>query len=470
MMPNEVCFSSSFKQKLHFIGICYRKVCVLSEFRLTLCAKHNEMDSGVIYRVIIDQREEFFSCENTELVYRKEIERISLTDNLAQVVIGVRRSGKSTLCRMALNRAAVKYSYVNFDDDRLADLKVGDLDMVLEAIYRVYGSDVKHMFFDEIQNVEGWHLFVNRLLRKKLHLVVTGSNAHLLSSELATHLTGRYNEIRLFPFSFQDYCASKGLVTDIPTTKNVASLKKALDGYLVEGGFPELASLSDKYGYVSSLIDAIIIKDIMPRFHIRNASGLKTLANHLINNTGQIVNVADLAESYGIGTDKTIRNYLDYLTQAFLVVPLAKFSYKSGERLRNHKSYVVDTGMLTYRADLLSSENLGWRLENVVFLELLRRNSPLHRDIFYYRPTSRSKEVDFVVAERGNIIELVQVSYDISNPKTLARELNALKNVSLKTGCRNLTLVACSESRKTTIAGVEISIVSAVEWLLDVSW
>lgn len=424
------------------------------------------MDSNVVYKVIIDQREELLANESDGYVYRKEAERISLTDHLAQVVVGVRRSGKSTLCRMALDKAGVKYGYANFDDDRFAGLKVEDLNLVLEAIYRVYGSDVKHLFFDEIQNVDGWHLFVNRLLRQKLHLVVTGSNAHLLSAELATHLTGRYNEIKLYPFSFQDYCAAKGLVTNVPTTKNVASLKKALDEYLVDGCFPELTSLSDKYGYVSSLIDAIMLKDIMPRFHIRNANGLKTLANHLINNAGQVINMAELAETFGIGTDKTLRNYVDYLTQAFLIVPLAKFSYKSSERLRNSKAYVVDTGMLTYRTDSLSPENLGWRLENVVFLELLRRNSPLHRDIYYYRPTARSKEVDFIVAERGNVVELVQVSYDISNPKTLARELSALADASLKTGCKTLTLVTCSESRRTTISGVEINVVSAVEWLL----
>lgn len=428
------------------------------------------MDSSTVYKVIIDQHEELLSYASDGFVYRKEAERIAFDNNLAQVVIGVRRSGKSTLCRMALDKSGVKYGYANFDDDRLACLKVEDLNLVLEAIYRVYGNDVKHLFFDEIQNVEGWHLFVNRLLRQKMHVIVTGSNAHLLSSELATHLTGRYNEIRLYPFSFQDYCTAKGIVADVPSTKNIATLKKALDEYLANGGFPEIASLSDKYGYVSSLIDAIIIKDIMPRFHIRNANGLKTLANHLINNVGQVVNMTDLSASFGIGTDKTIRNYVDHLTQAFLIVPLAKFSYKSSERLRNSKSYVVDTGMITYRTNVLSPENLGWRLENVVLLELLRRNTPLHRDIFYYRPTTRSKEVDFIVTERGNVTELVQVSYDISNPKTLSRELNALADASQKTGCKALTLVSCSETRKESIAGAEINVVSAVEWLLDVSW
>ena len=425
------------------------------------------MDSNAVYQVILDQREELSSLVEEGFVQRNEVNQIALDDKLAQVVIGVRRSGKSTLCHMALRNKGVTYGYVNFDDDRFAGLEVADLNIVLESIYRVYGNDVRYLFFDEIKNVDGWNLFVNRLLRQGLHLVITGSNAKLLSSELSTHLTGRYNEIRLYPFSFRDFCLWRNLETAVPTTKNVAALKNALDQYLLEGGFPEMLALHNKRAYVGSLIEAVITKDIMPRFHVRNANGLKTLTNHLINNFGQIVNMTDLVDVLKIGSDKTTRNYIDYLTQAFLIVPLTKFSYKSSERLRNSKMYVVDTGMLTYRPEALSSESLGWRLENAVYLELLRRNLPLHRDIYYYRPTARAKEVDFVVAERGNAIELVQVSYDIGNPKTLSRELTALADASNKTGCKQLTLIACSESRKEVVAGLEINIISAVEWLLS---
>jgi len=424
------------------------------------------MEANEIYKVILDQREELPFLVEDNFVMRSEANLISLDNKQAQVVIGVRRSGKSTLCHMALLKSGVTYGYVNFDDDRLATLTVEDLNSVLEGIYRVYGNDVKHIFFDEIQNVEGWHLFVNRLLRQGLRIIITGSNAKLLSSELSTHLTGRYNEIRLYPFSFRDYCVYKNVVIDTPTTKNIAILKNTFDEYLMEGGFPELGTINDKHGYVRSLIDAIITKDIMKRFRIKNGSGLKTLANHLINNAGQMVNLTELVETFKIGTDKTVRNYLDYLTQAFLMVPLTKFSYKSSERLRNSKAYVVDTGMLTYRNDILLSENLGWRLENAVLLELLRRNAPTRRDVFYYRPTSRSREVDFVVSERGQVLELIQVAYDISSPKTLSRELSSLVEASNKTGCKNLTLVACTDSRKETVGDVEINVVSAYEWLL----
>lgn len=427
------------------------------------------MDSNEIYKVLLDQREEIPFLVEDNFVMRPETDLISLDNKQAQVVIGVRRSGKSTLCHMALLKAETTYGYVNFDDDRFANLTVEDLNRVLEAIYRVYGNDVKHIFFDEIQNVEGWHLFVNRLLRQGLRIIITGSNAKLLSSELSTHLTGRYNEIRLYPFSFRDFCAYKRVETNRPTTKNIATLKNTLDEYLMDGGFPELGTIEDKHGYVGGLIDAIITKDIMKRFRIQNGNGLKTLANHLINNAGQIINLTELVETLKIGSDKTVRNYLDYLTQAFLMVPVSKFSYKSTERLRNRKAYVVDTGMLTFHSNNLSPENLGWRLENVVLLELLRRNTPHRRDIFYYRPTSRSREVDFVVSERGQILELIQVAYDVSNSKTLSRELLSLTEASKKTGCKNLTLVACTDSRNEIVDGVEVNVVSAVDWLLGTS-
>ena len=164
------------------------------------------VDEKVILQVLAEQQEYVQSYEPQKWVSRYEESLFELDSPLAQVVIGVRRSGKSTLCHKVLLEHHVKYGYANFDDDRLAKLKTEDLNTVLSCIYQVYGTDIKYIFLDEIQDVDGWHLFVNRLLRSNLHLVVTGSNAKLLSGELATHLTGRYNEIHLFPFSFYEYC------------------------------------------------------------------------------------------------------------------------------------------------------------------------------------------------------------------------------------------------------------------------
>lgn len=159
------------------------------------------MERSYIESVIRDQKEDFKFLLEREYVARAEERLVDLNSPLAQVVIGVRRSGKSTLCINVIKRSNLNFAYVNFDDERFMNVKADDLNTILECLYQVYGS-FDYLFMDEIQNVEAWHLFVNRLLRRGMHIIITGSNAKLLSGELATHLTGRHNKIELFPFSF----------------------------------------------------------------------------------------------------------------------------------------------------------------------------------------------------------------------------------------------------------------------------
>ena len=161
------------------------------------------VDKRIIEQVLAEQYEELVALQDVALCTRKEETEIDIDSNLAQVVIGVRRSGKSTLCYNVLKAHKDKFAYVNFDDERFQDMQTSDLNTVLEVLYKVYG-DFKYLFLDEIQNIDGWHLFVNRLLRQRMHIVVTGSNAKLLSGELATHLTGRNDQIELYPFSFAE--------------------------------------------------------------------------------------------------------------------------------------------------------------------------------------------------------------------------------------------------------------------------
>ena len=316
-----------------------------------------------------------------------------------------------------------------------------------------------------MQDVEGWHLFVNRLLRTNLHIVVTGSNAKLLSGELATHLTGRYNEIHLFPFSFQEYCTFHGVDTKSITTKAEAERKRAFMDYITIGGFPEIQNIRNKRGYVQSLLEAIITKDIQQRFNIRNTDALRKIANHLINNVCQEINYGDIALFLG-ASDQTVRKYIDYLRQAFLIQLLNKHSYKSKERIRNSKAYIIDPGLQNNRDNAFVSANIGWRLENVIYIELLRKCANDFLDIYYYKPTPRSKEVDFVVCNQNKAEELIQVAYDIDSDKTFRRETNSLIKASTALNCDNLTLIAFSETRDVEIDGKCIHIFSAVDWLL----
>lgn len=418
-----------------------------------------------IIQVLAEQKEYMDGYQPDGWVTRREEQLFELDSTLAQVVIGVRRSGKSTLCHKVLLEHNVKYGYANFDDDRLANLQVEDLNTVLSCIYQIYGTDIKYIFLDEIQDVDGWHLFVNRLLRTNLHVIVTGSNAKLLSGELATHLTGRYNEIRLFPFSFREYCDFHHIETNGLTTKIEAGIKRAFMEYVTDGGFPELQNIRNKRGYVQSLLEAIVSKDIQQRFRIRNVDTLRKIANHLINNVCQEINYGNIAETMGV-TDQTVKKYVDFLRQAFLVQILNKHSFKSKERIRNAKAYIVDPGLQNNRDNSFAAENIGWRLENVIYIELLRRCTNDFLDIYYYKESPRSKEIDFVVCNQDKAVELIQVAYDIDNQKTFYRETSSLIKASAKLHCDNLTLIAFTQTRDEKIDGKCIKILSATDWLL----
>ena len=424
------------------------------------------IEEKIILQVLAEQKEYVENYKPENWVSRSEEQLFEFDSTLAQVVIGVRRSGKSTLCHKLLLEHKANYGYANFDDDRLARLQVEDLNTVLSCIYQIYGTDINYIFLDEIQDVDGWHLFVNRLLRTNLHVVVTGSNAKLLSGELATHLTGRYNEIRLFPFSFREYCAFHKVDMRGITTKAEADRKRAFMEYINNGGFPEMQNMRNTRGYVQSLMEAIVSKDIQQRFKIRNVDALRKIANHLINNVCQEVNYDSLSEMFGI-TDQTAKKYVDYLRQAFLVQLLMKHSFKSKERIRNVKAYIVDPGLQNNRENAFAAENIGWRLENVVYIELLRRCCSDFLDVFYYKSTPRSKEVDFVVCNQNKAVELIQVAYDIDNERSFDRETSSLVTASAALHCDKLTLIAFSPTRDIEVGNKKIHVCSATDWLLE---
>lgn len=424
------------------------------------------IDEKIILQVLAEQQEEIKNYKPQKWVSRKEESLFEFDTKMAQVVIGVRRSGKSTLCHKVLLERGIRYGYVNLDDDRLANMEVGDLNTVLSCVYQLYGTDVPYLVLDEIQDVDGWYLFVNRLLRTDLRIFVTGSNAKLLSGELATHLTGRYNEIHLYPFSFSEYCQYHHIDTQSITTKADAERKRAFMDFIHDGGFPEMQGLRNKRAYVQSLIEAILRKDIQKRFKIRNIEALRKLAHHLINNACQEVNYDYLSDLLGIA-DKTAKKYVDYLSQAFLIQLLTRHSFKSKERLRNQKAYIVDTGLEGNRENALAPENLGWRMESVVYIELLRRCAHDFLDVYYHKPAPRAKEVDFVVCDKNRAVELIQVAYEIDSRRAYHRETSSLVKASVALSCNNLTLIAFSSTRDVEIEGKTIHIISALEWLLQ---
>ena len=416
-----------------------------------------------IEKVLLEQQDELEALEGEVLIHRPEEDLINLNSKLAQVVIGVRRSGKSTLCFNALRKAGVHYAYANFDDERLDELKTQDLDNVLQTLYKIYGK-FDYLFLDEIQNIDGWPLFINRLLRQRIHIIITGSNAKLLSTELATHLTGRHHKIELFPFSFKDWCSIKDVEYTRLTTKNKGLLSKAYEEYFRQGGFPELISGEENpKEYISTLIDNIISQDIKKRYKIRNIDALKRLAHHILNETPTLIVKETLQNIIGIKSERTLGNYLMYLNQTYLISTISKYSSRSRERARNEKSYAIDVAFMDKRENAFSGENLGWRLETIVYLELLRRKVGTENDIYYYQ--GRSAEADFVVCDGNKTLAVYQVSYDISNAKTRKREIKGCIAGAKATKCDNIFLITDHESEIIEEDGYTIQVVPIWEWL-----
>ena len=420
--------------------------------------------------ILSDQREEIMQIRVADLCPRMEEKQINLNSNLAQIVIGVRRSGKSTLCQKVLLESGVRFAYINFDDERLADITTSDLNIILQEMFEIYG-EFTHLFLDEVQNVGKWPLFVNRLLRKRLRLIMTGSNANLLSSDLITHMTGRYNEIRLYPFSFAEYCTYRHVDTRSLSTKAEGLRGYALNQYILNGGFPELVQGKDldPQTYVQSLLRAIVEKDICRRYKVRYKQTLYQLANYMLDNFCQEKSFQTIAQDLQVKTVHTVKNYIGYLDNAYLLRPVNKLSFKSVERNLARKCYAVDLAFIAERENALQTENLGWRLENIVAIELMRRLRLATQELYYLRD-GRSYEVDFAVVDRGHVTQLVQVTYDFTSPRTKLynREIGGLLKAAAATHCHDLTLIMMSgETGDLSVGNEVVHRVLATDWLLN---
>ena len=422
------------------------------------------MNREDLEQVLADQRKELLGHDRSRLVARVEEGQVHLDSTLAQVVIGVRRSGKSTLCQAAVLQSGHPFGYVNFDDERLASLRGEDLNTVLETLYSLNG-DFDVLFLDEVQNIPEWNLFVNRLLRQGMHVLVTGSNAKLLSGELATHMVGRYHAVELFPLSFAEFCAFHGVDPADKTTLGAGLRQRALDDYLRQGGFPELLTEgASAPEYVSALIDGILERDIRQRLRQRSVRPIRAVADYLLNVVPAVLNPHALGARLELDrAPNTVKTYVDHLRRAYLLIAIHKWSRKAHLRIRNEKLYPVDVAFMGGGRQANPGENVGWRLETVVLIELLRRHRPFKDEVFYYQ--ENRSEADFVVCRGNNTLAVVQVSADISNPKTRDRELRGAVAAVKATGCPEATLVTLHESGEETIDGIRVRIVRARDWL-----
>lgn len=376
-----------------------------------------------------------------------------LQNPLIKLITGPRRVGKSVFALLMLR--GKNFAYLNFDDSQL--LEKWDEDLVMSALDDVY-PDYDYILLDEIQNLPGWDLWVSKLYRRGKNLIITGSNAKMLSSEMATVLTGRYLQIEMLPFSLDETLRWKNINTkpEEQTSKAIA----LADDYMRNGGYPEtIPARSITKSYLSTLFDSILLKDVAKRHRVRNTVDLYNLATYLLSNFCNPISANDIAGELGLQSVATTKKFCNYLSEPYLFFYLPRFNNKLKLMSKAPKKvYIVDNGFVQSTAFNLS-ENLGRLLENQIFVELIRRGYTPGKTLFYYR-TRNNKEIDFVTRKGPKVQQLIQVCYDMTSEKTRKRELDALVEAADELHCDNLLVITYEQQEEIEWKGYTINIVS----------
>ena len=432
----------------------------------------------LLKQVIVEQQE---FLNPGEVLWQREYQTdilTSLDNDFIILLTGVRRAGKSYLLKIIKNIAGKEkqleernFLYINFEDERLVNIEPHQLSNIIELYFRLYKPDFNKkilLLFDEIQNIPHWDRWINRLYeQKKFKIFITGSNASLLKEETGKLLTGRSLSIEIFPLSFQEYwCYFKKepAVTekDFYHLQRRSELLGAFEEYVQAGGFPEHLKIRN-YLVLQEYFKDIIQKDIIYRYSIRYKKELKEMAKLIISGPGNIFSFKNIGSAVGLKNPGTVKNYVDYLQESYLVFGISLFSPSLKKQIYNpNKFYGIDPGL--YHAVSFSvSENIGPLIENIVFLELKRRLQGVD-ELFYYK-TRTGKEIDFLLKTRGRI-QLIQVCYDLSDKQTLHREKRALLEAAKEIGLKEGTIINGNIKEDVVEDGITISIIPVSEFLI----
>lgn len=408
--------------------------------------------------IVLNQKRELEQRMHEKYVPR-DVQVTAGFSEMIHVIIGPRRAGKSFFGLHQLVEGE-KFGFLNLDDERL--VKMQNFDEILEAMMVVY-ENPKLLLLDEIQNLADWELIVNRLQRQGFRLIITGSNSNLLSSELASHLTGRHLPVYIFTFSFREYLATSADELTEPEKK------EKLNDWLTHGGYPEplMKGLNIK-DYLKVLFDSILYKDIVKRYKIRHPASLENLAVWLISNITAEFSLNSICSQVQISSVHTVKKYLSYLEESFVFFTLPIFSFKVGEQQRgNKKIYCFDNGFRLAKGFQLSND-WGKLLENAVASEFFKRCLYEGSKLFYWKDRDQ-QEVDFVIQTGTQVSELIQVCWDVNQPKTLDREVRSLLKASEKLNCDRLLIINMEEEKKEEFSwfGIqrEIEFIPAWKWL-----
>ena len=387
---------------------------------------------------IIKSQEKFFfdieGCYSREILNSGKLDVPIFKMKEIIIITGVRRCGKSILMRLIWDKIKAvrklrndQCLYINFEDERLIDYRASDLNLVLESYFEIKQPDEKEqifLFFDEIQNIRGWEKFLNRIREDRDYKIfVTGSNATLLSKEISSQLTGRNVSIKLFPFSFREYLKAKEFIFEDREFYDISrrsKIVKLFNEFLEYGGFPEIISTQYR-PLLQEYLRNIIYRDIVIRYKIKYESGLREITNFLISNIGNILSLEKISKMVRIKNLSTIKNYLRYLEESFLFYFIPMHSYSVRQQIYNpDKVYLCDIGIYN-EMSFKFSENKGSILENLVFLELIKRDEQV-----FYGLNQKFGEIDFIVCKNNKVNKLIQCCYDISDKVTKKRETEAL--------------------------------------------
>jgi uncharacterized protein len=336
------------------------------------------------------------------------------------IISGIRRCGKSTLLNYFKHNQKEKDFYLNFEDERLYNFKIEDFEKLYEVFIELYGQQ-NTFYFDEIQNIKGWEKFIRKLHDDNKKIYITGSNASMLSYDLGTHLTGRFVTLELFPFSFKEFLRFKKIEyneKDFYIREKKVQLEKTFKKYIKVGGFPEFLETYDN-DFLKNLFESILYRDIMVRNNLTSEIHVKEILHYLMSNVSREFSYNSLTKFSLVKNSTTIKDYLSYFEKPYLLFILNRFDKSFQKQLKSPKKiYSIDTG-LANSVSFKFAEEPTTQLENVVFLELKRRNL----EVYYHK---KDKECDFIIRDRGKVIKAIQVCMIMENESTRQRGIEGL--------------------------------------------
>ncbi|MEI7437950.1 MAG: ATP-binding protein [bacterium] len=412
------------------------------------------MNAIALAELVEDQRERFLArpcgiSRDVDFSRWMDQERIV-------AITGIRRCGKSTLLRQFAAQFNGAFHYLNFDDERLVDFTAADFDVLMQIFEG--RSSVRRLLFDEIQNIPQWERFARRAHDDGYKLMVTGSNARLLSQELGTHLTGRCAQLYLTPFSFREYLDYVGVARHKRTTTGKAAILSAFRDYLASGGFPGYLKERD-IDLLQQIYEDILYRDIVARHGVRDVRSFAQTAHYLLSTEGSEINYNKLRTHLSIPSANTVRQFIGFLESACLIHEIRRFDWSlKRQYISGRKIYVSDNGLKSAVA-FQATPDYGRMLESLVFQELKRR----HGEVWFFRERG---ECDFVVLDKHRPPLLYQTCYALSAGNR-EREWRGLLEAAEKLGVKAGSIITVSEEGAETTRGVAISIQSAWRWLLE---